>query len=248
MTQQLNTGKTVAPLRNVAALVELVQTQIDRHPDLPRMGCFYGPSGYGKTTACVYAMNHFDAYYIELMSSWTKKKICETLLLEMDIQPEKTITSMLDQIAQELVQSGRPLIIDEADQISNKKSMIELLRDMYKAAQTPIILVGEERLPQDLQQWERVHGRISKWTAAQPASLTDLEHLIKIWCPDVVLDDPFKSRLLEESLNSIRRCCFNLQTVRELAATFGVDHMNQEIWGDRKFFKTVAPRPRGIRA
>ena len=42
---------SIAPLRNVAALISLVERVQDRSMGLPGMAVFYGPSGWGKTTA-----------------------------------------------------------------------------------------------------------------------------------------------------------------------------------------------------
>ncbi len=53
------------------------------------------------------------------------------------------------------------------------KGMIELVRDINKAAQVPVLLVGEELLPQKLEQYERVHNRVLEWVLAQPCDLAD---------------------------------------------------------------------------
>jgi len=187
---------SVAPLRNVSALVALIARVENRSIGLPGLATFYGPSGYGKTTAAVYAANRFNAYQVQVKSCWRQKKLCQALLQEMGIKPDKTIADMVDQIAQELAITGRVLIIDEADFLVGGK-MIEIVRDIYESSGSPVILIGEELLPQKLQKWERLHGRMLDWVAAAPACIEDIDHLAKIYCGGLTLEADFKAHLLK---------------------------------------------------
>lgn len=243
MTQTQQLYNTVAPLRNVSALVVLIERVNARPVGLPGMAAFYGPSGYGKTTAAVYAANKFNAYQVQLKSCWTGKKLCQALLQEMGLEPRKTIADMVDQIAQEMSFTNRPLLIDEADFLVARK-MIEIVRDIYESSDVPVILIGEELLPQKLQKWERVHGRMMDWVGAQPACLSDIDHLAKIYCPNVALDPTFKEHLLRSSHHSIRRVCVNLAKVAEEAVVSGFDSIDLKSWGKREFFACAAPAPR----
>lgn len=150
---------SVAPLRNVTALVTLIHRVNERAFGLPGMATFYGYSGYGKTTAAVYAANTFNALQVQVKESWTGKKLCQAILGEMSLQPAKTIADMVDQIAQELMLSEKVLIVDDAQYLV-KRSFIGILRDIYESSENTIILIGEENLPQDLQRWENIHGRM----------------------------------------------------------------------------------------
>ena len=243
MTETTTLYNTIQPLRNVAALVSLIDRVQNRSVGLPGMATFYGFSGFGKTTAAIYAANKFDTYQIQLKSCWTGRKFCKSILLEMGIKPEKTIADMVDQIAQELSYSQRPLLIDEAD-VLVKKNLIELARDIYESSNSPVILIGEENLPQNLQRWERVHGRMLDWVPALPACLDDVGHLAKIYCPTVELARDFQDHLLRAAQHSIRRVCNNLEKTREVATIEGITTMDLKAWGKREFFPTAAPKPR----
>lgn len=243
MTQTTPLYNTVAPLRNVSAFAALVDRLDNRSAGLPGLGVYYGPSGLGKSTAAIYAANKFNAYQVQMKSAWTGKKLCQAILSEMSVEPAKNIADMIDQIAREMTITGRPLIIDEADYLI-KRNMIELVRDIYESSFAPVVLIGEENLPQKLQKWERIHGRVLSWVGAQAACLDDIGHLAKIYCPDVELDSAFKSHLLKASANSIRRVCVNLERVREISLTIGADRMDVATWGDQRFFETEAPKAR----
>lgn len=243
MTDETPLYNTVAPLRNVAAMVSLLQRVQNRAHGLPGMAVFYGPSGWGKTTAAVYAANKFSAYQVQVKSTWTARKFCEATLADMGIKPARTIADMVDQISEELAISGKPLIIDEADHLVARRC-IELARDIYESSGAPVLLIGEEELPQKLQQWERVHGRMLDWVAAQPGTITDVAHLAKIYCPKVTLAADLSEYLLKVSNKSIRRICVNLERVHEFAQTKDMQQISMKDWGRNGFFTGQAPAAR----
>ena len=213
---------TIAPLRNVALLVQLVERVLGRSAELPGLATFHGPSGYGKSFASLYAINRFRAHRVQVKSVWTRKKLCQAILREMGIEAATTIPDMVDQIGEELFLSRRPLIIDEADFLVTK-GMIEVVRDIYESSRAgaSIILIGEENLPNALKRWERVHGRMLEWKAAEPASRDDAKHLAKLYCKGVEIADDLLDELFARSGRSVRRICVNLDLVREEAAEKG---------------------------
>lgn len=218
---------TIAMLRNVQLFTELVDRVAKRSAGLPGMACFYGPSGFGKSFAAIYAANKHRAYHVQVKSVWTRKKLCQAILNEMGIIPGPTIPDMVDQIGLQLSQSMRPLIVDEADFLLTK-SLIEVIRDIYESSQATILLIGEEQLPHKLKRWERVHGRMLDWVAAQPASMTDAKHLSRLYCRQVEVADGLLSAIHGASGGSVRRICVNLDRVREAAETAGLAKIGRD--------------------
>lgn len=243
MTEQPALLNNVAPLRNVMALSGLIDRIQTRGLGLPGMAVFYGPSGYGKTTAAVWNANKTRAYQVQVKSAWRGKKLCQSILLDLGIPPARTVADMVDQISEEIARSRRPLIIDEADHLMTN-SMIELVRDIYESSGAAIVLIGEERLPQKLQKYERVHGRMLDWVAAQPADLKEVGHLTRIYCRGIELDAGMQELVLQASHASVRRICVNLDRVREFALTTGKSMITATDWGKRDFFTGLAPAAR----
>lgn len=235
---------SIAPLRNVALFAELVERVLGRSPELPGLATLHGPSGYGKSFASLYVCNKFRAYRVQVKSVWTRKKLCAAILEEMGIQAAGTIPDMVDQIGNELSLSRRPLIIDEADFLVSK-GLIEIVRDIYESSQgaASIILVGEENLPSSLKRWERVHGRMLDWVAAQPASRADAKHLAQLYCKGTEIADDLLDDLFQKSAHSVRRICVNLDRVREQAATKGKRKMSRADF-DGDFFTGNPPQRR----
>lgn len=237
---------SVATLRNVMAMVALIQRVKDRAATLPGMAVFYGPSGYGKTTAATYAANTFNAYQVQVKSTWTKKSLCEAILTELGLEIVGRVDQMVRDISREIAATGRPLLIDEADHLV-ARGLIELVRDIYEGSEATIILIGEEELPRKLMRWERVHGRMLAWIPAEPGVMSDVTQLMKIYSPGLEIEPALLERILTDSRNSIRRICVNLDAVRLFALGRGLQRVTAEDWGDQHFFTGQAPNPRGFK-
>ncbi|MGZ9811257.1 AAA family ATPase [Pseudoroseicyclus sp. H15] len=233
---------TIAPLRNVAALAALVGRLKGRSLGLPGMGTFYGPSGWGKSTAGIYATNKFQAVTVQVKSVWTQKSLCEAIIAEANMQPHRTTGRMIEQIGMYLAQTDVPLIIDEADFLV-KRGMIEIVRDIYESSQAPVILIGEENLPQHLMKWERVHGRMLDWVAAQPADIADVGHLAALYAKGIKVERDLQQRILTASKGSIRRISVNLDRAAERARNLGKTTLSVEDWAG-ELFTGAAPEAR----
>lgn len=244
MQQQEQLYSTVAPLANVHALASLIDRVQNRSYGLPGMATFYGPSGDGKTTAAVYSSIKFRAVNVQVKSCWSQKRLCQAILDELSVpRASRTISEMVDQISAALAMSEIPLLVDEADFLV-KRRMIEILRDIHEGSGAAVILIGEELLPQKLQAWERIHGRMLDWVATQPGTLHDVKHLARIYASDVDIEEALQKRILDASNQSIRRICVNLSRIRELAQVNSLDRVTVEDWGDKPLFQGLAPAPR----
>ncbi|TXG98592.1 MAG: ATP-binding protein [Nevskiaceae bacterium] len=235
MTQALKPVNSIAPLRNVSLLSSQVDRLLNRMEGEPGMGCFFGAPGLGKSFAKVYAANKYRAYHVQADDTWTRKVLCQEILAAMGITPAGTIPEMVKQIAEQLTLSRRPLIIDEADFLV-KKSLIEALRAIYERSMTPIILIGEEHLPQNLQRWERVFSRILDWTHAEPASEADARHLANVYCHEITIADDLLKVLHEKAKGSARRIVIGLSSIRKHALTTGTKQMDRANFNGGEFF------------
>lgn len=236
---------SVAPLENVARLTQLIDRCQNRAHGLPGMGCFYGRAGLGKTTAGIYATNRFNAAHVEALPIGGVKGLLGMIVLELGLRPQRTTEGLFVQVAQELALTARPLIIDEADHILTDKS-IEIVRRLHDVSGVPVILMGEEGLPQRLQRWERVHSRILSWVGAAEATASDVHHLAAIYAAGVTLATDLKEALLKASRGSIRNVSTNLAHVREFAATRGLASIDLAGWGKQPFHTGEAPAPRNV--
>lgn len=243
MTEHRILGNRRAPLPNVAALATLVDRCLNRGPRMPGMGTFYGPSGFGKTEAAIYSANRYQAVYVQMGASWTKKKLCTAILDEIGRTPAKTIADMIEQIGEYLAINQVPLLIDEADFLL-KRGMIEDAREIYEISKSPVILIGEEEMPAKLEMIERVHGRMLDWVGAVPGTIEDVAMLAEIYAEGVIIASDLQEKLLDQSHGSIRRICINLTRFHEHAMVHGLAEVDVQAWGQKEFYTGIAPKTR----
>lgn len=243
MTQSSQSHNTLAPLRNVQSFSTMLRRLEDRSHGLPGMGCFHGPSGFGKTMASIYAANARRACLVQVKSVWTQKALCEAILRELGAKPEKVIYRMVDQIGQLLIQENRSLLIDEADFLVKKK-MIEIVRDIHEVSGVPVVLVGEEGLPGKLQEWERINSRMLERVAAQPLDDEDFKLLLSIRCRGVDVADELQAAIKVASKGSARLMVNNLDTARLRANMAGVKTVTLNELPPGDLHTGIAPKSR----
>lgn len=237
---------TIAPLRNVAALIGHIDRLARRTPGLPGLGVFHGKSGAGKSTAVIVASNEFQAPVIQMKQSWTKAYFCEKVAEELGVVPSRKGTPYyVDAISAHLAMTDRPLIIDDA-QYMLRGSMIELVRDIYESSLAPIILVGETNLPQGLTKWENVHNRVLDWQATVDCNLADARALAEIYCQGITVEDELLSAIVKASTGAIRRVATNLDRAKEVARKHGSKRVGLELWGGAEFFTGAPPVTRKV--
>lgn len=240
----------IANINNLS-LVAIAMERLTNRPDgLPGLGVLYGPSGYGKTTATVAVANSTQAYYVQLRSAWSKKTLLEKICFEMGIASAKTTAANLDSICEQLAASQRPLILDEADYLVTHAGMVELVRDIYEGSQAPIMLVGEEQLPNKLKKFERFHGRVLNWLPAQPVSIEDAKLLAGAYAQDVELGDDLLNHIVAIAHGSVRRVVVNLVNLAEAAAINGLEKLDMnslKSLSGFEFYKGESPK-RGVKS
>lgn len=244
MIAEINTPG-IAHIGNMMQCQIALERAIERSANLPGLVCFYGHSGWGKSLSSNYLCNQMRGYYIQVKSIWSKKVILQKILGEMGIKPAQTAGEMLDQVCDQLSASGRPLVIDEMDHIVEKKA-VELIRDIYEGSQAPILIIGEENLPQKLKKWERFHGRILAFVPALPVDLDDAKRLAAVYAPGIACADDLLRKLVADSHGSVRRVSVNLDQIRESAAEHGTTDVDLA-WckaHNVKFYTGESPKAR----
>lgn len=239
----VNNHVCVAPLRNVTAFLKLANTLVHRNPNLPGLGVFYGYSGLGKTVAANYVRNALQAHLVEVREHWGRKAFVEGLLNALHVQnPRGTISNMMNQVARILGDDPtRLLIIDEADKLVDK-NMIELVRDIHEQAQVPIILAGEELLPQKLEGYERTHNRVLEWVMAELCDLADAQQLASLFCQNATVHDDLLEEIIAKGKGRARRVVTSINSVADQVRNDGLSEISLEQYTGPYSTGTVSPR------
>lgn len=235
----------VVPLTNVGLLASSIERAQSRPLGLPGLVVMYGASGLGKSVAAAFAANLHRAYYVECRDTWTKKAFLLAILREMGIAHGRTLSDMVDQVAEQLSRSGRPLIVDDVQYLLDKAAA-NVLTDLYNASQGTIVLIGEERVPTSLARLERLHNRVLEWVPAQPATLEDLRNLAASSYPNLRIADDLLDDLRTAVRGCLRRVAVNLYRVNSEASAQLLDSVSLAQWGKRGWFTGEAPARRGF--
>lgn len=251
MTANVNpiyTTGGIANIRNIAQCYEAVNRTLQRNQLLPGISAFYGPSGFGKSTAANYVATKTNAFYVQVKSTYTKKAFAQALLREMSIPMPNTMPEMIELASAELAKSGRPLIIDEFDHLVHS-SKVEMIRDLYESSQGTFLIIGEELLPRKLEKWERFHGRVLNWVPALPSDLNDVMELSRIYAPSIEITQDVLEQLVSVVRGSTRRVSTNLEMLHENALEFGVKRVSSKELNlilPHGFVTGESPKPRSF--
>jgi len=242
----------ILPLTNIGVAERAVARLCNRGPLDPGLVVFSGPSGYGKSISAAYVKARHPSYYVQADDFWTKKTMLIAVSRSMGLLyyrgkdesrreywPE--INVMADAIKAQLEQSRRILIIDEFDYVV-AKNLVESVRSLYEGSKASILIIGEEGLPQKLEQWERFHGRVLDWFFAEPASLADAREMARAKCGGIAVADDLLEHLIKLSGGSTRRVSNNLGSIADEAADQGWASVDLATWGTRKLQTGKAPR------
>lgn len=235
-----------APLKNVAAFSTLIQKLVERRLDLPGLGCFFGQSGLGKSKSAIYGANRYRAAYVECGQFTTAKSLLVSILKEFgQARPSGSITDMIEEAVR--IMAGdirRPLIVDEAHHIAHKK-FVDLLRELHDKSLAPIILIGEETLPKQLEAFERVHNRMLDWVGAVPCDMDDFRQLAKFCAPEVKVSDDLAQAILNQTKGNTRRIVVNLERAEQTAKQLGAQALDLAAFGGTaRIITSKAPDPR----
>lgn len=235
----------IVPLTNVGLLSAAIERAQQRPVGLPGLVVMYGASGLGKSVAAAHAASLHRAYYVECRDTWSKKAFLLAILREMSMPPARTLSEMVDQVAEQLGVSGRPLIIDDVQYLLDKAAA-NVLTDIYNASQGAIVLIGEDSVVPALAKLERLHNRVLEWVPAQAATLSDVRRLASESYPRLAMSEDLLADLAKATRGCLRRMAVNLYRVNSEASASGTTTINLAAWGKRGWFTGQAPVRRAV--
>lgn len=116
---------------------------------LRKFGIVYGGAGLGKTTAIKeYVRRNPSCVFIEPDMGYTAKVLLQEICKALNLPEKGTIHELTDRIVEVLKDSGRMLIVDEAELLPLRA--LECVRRIYDKSGCALQLVGMPRLLQNL--------------------------------------------------------------------------------------------------
>ena len=157
-----------------------------------------GAPGLGKTTCMSRFVSQTGSVYLRAHQGWDHRFLIDTLLKEMDITPPRSRVERFERVLQGLDERAHAsaqedqvfcLIIDECDQVSSRREVMETIRDLSDLQFMPTILVGMGRLRENLRRFPQIESRAPRKVKFKPSTLNDARAVIKARCEVPIAPD-----------------------------------------------------------
>jgi len=225
---------TVAPVKNIQRLNSASRSLVERAHGVPGIGVLWAPTGYGKTTAAAWMANQIDALYVRATATWTPSSMLGAIMRELQAEPRQRCADMLDHIVQDLAINTRPVLVDEADYLVDKKALVETLRDIHDLSSAPLWLIGMADFRRKVTHREQLQGRVAQWIEFRAADIEDARTLADAVCEVHISDDLLVS-LHTASAGSMRAMTVGIYHIETLARRRGLDRISAKDWGKQSF-------------
>ena len=239
----------IVPISNVSRLSEAGKALLTRAAGLPGMGLVYGDSGLGKSTAIAWLATRQNGIYVRALATTTPSSLLESICREIGIAARNSNVRTVEDIVRSLALSNRPLFIDEADYLVERKQLVETLRDVHDLASVPVVLIGMKGIERKITTHPQLYNRIAQWVEFAPCSIEDTRMLAKELCEVEVRDDLLK-QLHQQSGGIVRLVVIGLNRIEQVARSRSHHKIGVAEWpagtemlmsvGPRKLLKSVA--------
>jgi len=216
-------------VKNVMRMRVAGEALINRAYGMPGMGLVYGPTGAGKTTAITWYINQCNGIYVRARSLWSPSDMLGAICTELNLPAARSLSSMITSIVERMGETGRPLFVDEADYVIEKKRLVETLRDLHDISSVPVVLIGMEGIHRKIQARRQVSGRLAQWVHFEPCDKDDARKLAD-GLSEVIVSDDLLSALYKESGGLARHLCVGLFNIEALGKKKGKDRMTLADW------------------
>lgn len=223
---------SMALVKNVLNAQAAYQTLSERSVGVPGMMLIYGDPGFGKTTTITWLVNQANGVFVRANATWTPNSMLAAIMKELGAAPMNRTADMLNHITQRLIETGRPLFVDEANYLSRNKTLLDTLKDIHDMTDVPVLMAGAEGIERKVPHHPTVARRISQWVKFEPADLDDAKILAETVC-EVAVSDQLLAHLHKQAKGSMGLMTVGLSRIEAFARSNGLNQVSFEQWGDR---------------
>ncbi len=157
-----------------------------------------GEPGLGKTTTLNHWASQSNGIFLRAKQQWTPNWMLTELIESLGgMAPhsfQKKFAKALElikarQTASSIDSEKFAIVIDEADYISAKKTLLDTVRDLSDTTFVPAVLVGMGHIRENLIRFPQVNSRVSQRVKFKKATLEDVRLMIDQMCEIKVADD-----------------------------------------------------------
>lgn len=225
----------LARVKNIRKVSQAYEALVLRETSIPGMGLITGATGAGKSASITWLAGICNAVMVRATATVTMTGLLGAILQELGSTPLYRASQMLTQTVDKLVDSDRPLFIDEADYLLRDWRMLETLRDIHDLTSLPVVLVGMKGIQRKLAHREQLTRRISQFVELDPLDIADAR-LLADTCTDIRLEDDLLTSLHKEAKGNVGLMIVGLSRIESYAKTRLWKAINASQWGNRKLF------------
>lgn len=137
----------------------------------------HGAPGFGKSHIVYHWAIEAGAVFLRANVDWTPKYFLVELAKELRIDPRGTAQQLFGRLLEHVVETQAPLVIDEAEfTLHQNAAVLEKIRDLSDRAEVTVVLIGMERIQQNIARHKQINSRIAQVVEFKPATLADVAH------------------------------------------------------------------------
>ena len=165
----------ISMIKYISEIARLCHTQ-------GRIGVCVGIAGLGKTVAVKrYAKEFMDAILIESDSGYTAKSLLKEIHRRLGLSGKGSVYDLMGETVRKLNQSGRLLIIDEAENLPYRA--LEITRRIHDKTGVGVLLIGRNILLENLRgynnQYDQLYSRVQYTKIIDRLLLADVVKILE---------------------------------------------------------------------
>ncbi|MCD7779691.1 MAG: AAA family ATPase [Candidatus Gastranaerophilales bacterium] len=169
-----------------------------------KIGVCAGRAGLGKTIAVKkYTKEFLDSILIESDSGYTAKSLLKEIHRRLSLSGRGCVYDLMDEVVRKLNQSGRLLIIDEAENLPYRA--LEITRRIHDKTGIGVLLIGRSILLENLKgfnnQYDQLYSRVKYTKIIDRLILVDVVKILET----IGLDSKLAETYLQYSDGNTRR-------------------------------------------
>jgi DNA transposition AAA+ family ATPase len=182
-----------------------------------------GEPGLGKSSIITrYAIDN-SAIFVTAQAGWSVSEMLRAMASSKPgIAAHHTIRDTRAAVIGHVLRNSVPIVVDEADHLVTNASTIEALRGISDMCQTPVILVGMEKIQQKLSRFPQVASRIATVVKFEPVTEQD----VMLVCRDmseVAIERELALELARQCGGRMRLVLNGLARIEQFAKVNGLD-------------------------
>lgn len=157
-----------------------------------------GMPGLGKTTILSKWADEESCIYLRAKTDWDTLWMMGELLTALQVDVPRGHQARFNACLMALGERARDaaiartqfaVVVDEADHVSGKGKLIDVIRDLTDLSAVPFILVGMGKIRDNLTRFPQTASRISRYVRFEPADLDGVRQFLDVKCEVPVAAD-----------------------------------------------------------